>query len=302
MKRFLAILVTIVLLITCTAAFADSPETEAGLQLAEAAIHAMTSTVGSLTETVAMLSTMLQENTMLATRFADNTLANFAKQMENLYAKSQYDEYIREHIDETDEIKELLNDIFEQLYESPEEYDSIKDFYNTIIGSALDEDGNFVHADFNKTLTEILSQIDNDGIDKDKKNKTDETDINSILNDLMKQISDKEAGLHRPPDKKEQLTGGWTITDDYEIKDFMHHMVATATADFSDVAIKPIACIGTQLVSGTNYCFFCCVNHMGEPEDNYTQYILLYVYADLNGNVETVGWAPIDPSILSMVN
>ncbi len=67
-----------------------------------------------------------------------------------------------------------------------------------------------------------------------------------------------------------------------------------AVSKLSDVTYKPIALLGTQLVSGTNYAVL-AYGYFNLPYDNSGIYVLT-VYEDLNGTREVVSSAFVDLS------
>lgn len=294
MKRIIALLVTIALLIACIPAMAESTPPE--IRLAQTAIETMSYALGNMTDTVNLLTKLLEENTMIATKFADNTLSNFGKQINDLYAKITYEAYLKEieaHMQaygKANDIAAILNKIAEQ-----QNYDTIEDIYDILSGLPVDENGNIAIDDVAKEFADAFNQFKTDPNDITKDESVN--DLNDFLKNILKDADGNET-LPPKPDTK-PIVGGWTITTDPTITDAMLNMVTTATANMSDVAIEPIACIGTQLVAGENFCYFCKLDHQGEPGDEYTQYILLYVYVDLNGNAEVIGWAPLHPGVIA---
>jgi len=49
-------------------------------------------------------------------------------------------------------------------------------------------------------------------------------------------------------------------------------------------SFEVIACLGSQVVAGTNYCYLC--RETSDESDPATTFVLLYVYEDLDGNAE----------------
>ena len=293
MKRLIAILVATVLLLACIPAMAESTPPE--IRLAQASIEAMSYTVQNLTDIVGILARLMEENTMTATKFADRTLSNFGKQIADLYNKLEYDAYLKEieaQMQAFDQ-KNTIAAILEQMA-AQQEY---KDIYDAITGPQMDENGNEVINDLAKEFADAFNQFttDAEGITEEESANT----LNDFLNEILKNEDKNEDGTLPPKPDQNPLVGGWTILTDPTITDPMLNMVTTATAEMSDVAIEPLACLGTQLVAGENFCYFCKLDHQGEPGDEYTQYILLYVYVDLNGNAEVIGWVPLNPGILA---
>lgn len=55
---------------------------------------------------------------------------------------------------------------------------------------------------------------------------------------------------------------------------------------------EPVALLGSQVVSGTNYCILCKATPVVPNAES--EYILLYIYADLNGNASITNDVPLD--------
>ena len=251
MKRIVAILLSVILLMTCAVAFGEESTAEYELNLAKEAIKAMSTTIDSLTINVRIMAELLakQQETLNTNKNAE--FENFAKQIADIY--------------------EQINELAFDAYVNDIMQDIDKEINNCKPDLTIDENGN-----------DIINDINDD-------------DLNAFFQMLTGAVNNVDGNIMPPKDKSDPIVGGWTIQSDYAITDAMGNMVATATSDIPDMAITPIACIGTQLVAGENFCYFCRAEHQGEPGDEYTQYILLYVYVDLNGNAEVIGWATINP-------
>ena len=78
--------------------------------------------------------------------------------------------------------------------------------------------------------------------------------------------------------------GGWTLTDSTEIGEAARGAFDKALDGLVGVSYTPLALLGTQLVSGTNYCFLCEAAVVYPGAQPY--YALVYVYADLQGKAE----------------
>lgn len=59
---------------------------------------------------------------------------------------------------------------------------------------------------------------------------------------------------------------------------------AKATEGLTGCGYEPIALIGSQVVAGTNYCVLCKATPVAPDAES--SYVLLYIYADLDGNAE----------------
>jgi hypothetical protein len=95
--------------------------------------------------------------------------------------------------------------------------------------------------------------------------------------------TDKQSGN----ENEDVIDGGWA----YNQGELSLDKNAEAKAAF-DKAIEglvgcvyePIALIGSQVVAGTNYCILCKATPV--VPDAESSYVLLYIYADLDGNAE----------------
>ena len=78
----------------------------------------------------------------------------------------------------------------------------------------------------------------------------------------------------------EGLLGGWTMPEDIDLTDECVFALDAATAEYIGATLEPMALLGTQLVSGTNYCLLCRC-HPTDGSASY--YALAYVYEALTG-------------------
>ena len=78
------------------------------------------------------------------------------------------------------------------------------------------------------------------------------------------------------------LTGGWTAKEDTEVPEEVAEALKSAlTSD--GPAYEPAALLATQVVAGTNYCLLC---RSGEEAERTLEYVLVYLYVDLEGNAQ----------------
>ena len=278
MKRLCITLLATIFLCTCVPAMAET--TSPDIRLAQTSIDAMSYTVESLTETIRVLASLLEQSMPDPMTFDEDMQSTTKTQFGDMYDKIEYEAYLKaleaqmqafDNENSKDISKEMYNDILKAIQDPNNTDESINDL--------IKDCTEFI----NRYKTEIENATEEDTIEN----------MNDFLNEILKNSENTEE--LPPPPEQNPLVGGWTILTDPTITDAMLNMVTTATADMSDMAIEPIACLGTQLVAGENFCYFCKADHQGEPGDAYTQYILLYVYVDLNGNAEVLGWAPINP-------
>lgn len=83
---------------------------------------------------------------------------------------------------------------------------------------------------------------------------------------------------------QEGLDGGWTASESPELTDEARDAFEKATKDVEGTTYTPVALLSTQVVAGTNYRILCEANP-GVVEGG-TEYDILVVYADLEGNAE----------------
>lgn len=96
-------------------------------------------------------------------------------------------------------------------------------------------------------------------------------------------------------DDDDELVGGWQIPEDYTKAD----LPAEASAAFEKASegllgndLVPMACLGTQIVSGTNYAILCHSTLTTESPVEKIQVVT--VYEDLDGNAEITNIATVD--------
>ena len=91
------------------------------------------------------------------------------------------------------------------------------------------------------------------------------------------------------------IVGGWEIRYEQEMTDELRAVFEKALDGLVGVNYVPIACLGTQVVAGTNYCFLAQATVV--YPDALPTYVLVYVYEDLSGNAEVMNFAdmPVIP-------
>ena len=82
----------------------------------------------------------------------------------------------------------------------------------------------------------------------------------------------------------ETLAGGWSLTETLEIPDEARAAFDKAMEGLVGVSYEPLACLGYQIVAGTNYCILCRAMVVYPGARPY--YALVYIYEDLTGNAE----------------
>ena len=86
--------------------------------------------------------------------------------------------------------------------------------------------------------------------------------------------------------------GGWTLTPGAELSEEAQAAFGKAMDGLVGVSYEPLALVGTQLVSGTNYCILCQAQVVVPNAVPY--YALVYVYRDTQGKAEISRILPID--------
>lgn len=84
----------------------------------------------------------------------------------------------------------------------------------------------------------------------------------------------------------EEIDGGWEIpvTETNALTEEAQAAFDKATEKLMGANYTPVALLATQIVAGTNYCILCQVTPV--VPDAKPHWTLLYLYADLEGNVE----------------
>lgn len=81
-----------------------------------------------------------------------------------------------------------------------------------------------------------------------------------------------------------QNVGGWTLTEDTAVTEQAQSAFDKALDGLVGVNYQPVALLGTQLVSGTNYCFLCEAAVVYPDAQPY--YAVVTVYENLQGEAE----------------
>ena len=94
-----------------------------------------------------------------------------------------------------------------------------------------------------------------------------------------------------------ETVGGWTLTGHEEIPQEAQSAFDKAIETLLGAEYQPIALLGTQLVSGMNYCFLCEVTVVYPGSEPY--YVLMYIYQNLQGEAEVTRVVDLDIAALS---
>lgn len=80
------------------------------------------------------------------------------------------------------------------------------------------------------------------------------------------------------------ITGGWAEPETPAVTDDAKKALEKACETLTGAEYTPVALLGTQVVAGTNYALLCEMK--ATVPDASTEYAVVYVYADLEGNAE----------------
>ena len=92
--------------------------------------------------------------------------------------------------------------------------------------------------------------------------------------------------------QKAPAVGGWTPVEDAKMTDDAQSAFDKAMEGLIGVNYVPVALIGTQLVSGTNFCILCEASVVSPDAKPY--YALVYIYRDLQGKAEVTNLVKLD--------
>ena len=88
------------------------------------------------------------------------------------------------------------------------------------------------------------------------------------------------------------IGGGWNIPEDTAMNDDLLQIFDDATAPLKSYFYYPVMLLGTQVVAGTNYAFLC--KDIIKSDSTSSEYIITYVYVDINGEASFLGDEKID--------
>ena len=96
--------------------------------------------------------------------------------------------------------------------------------------------------------------------------------------------------------KAEAQVGGWTLNESAEMSEDAQKAFDKAVEGLMGVNYSPAVLLGTQLVSGTNYCVLCEATVVYPDAQPY--WALVYIYADLQGNAKVTNIVSLDPGAI----
>ena len=89
------------------------------------------------------------------------------------------------------------------------------------------------------------------------------------------------------------LVGGWAMPDSFDLDEKAGAAFEKAMAELVGVDYTPLACLGSQVVSGVNRAYFCRSRVVYPGALPY--YSIVYIYEDLNGAASITGIENITP-------
>ena len=96
--------------------------------------------------------------------------------------------------------------------------------------------------------------------------------------------------------KADSKVGSWALNDSAELSADAQKAFDKAMEGLVGVNYSPAALLGTQLVSGMNYCVLCESTVVYPDAQPY--WALVYIYADLQGNAKVTNIVPLDPGAI----
>lgn len=95
----------------------------------------------------------------------------------------------------------------------------------------------------------------------------------------------------------ETLLGGWTVAEDNAITEENKAIFDKAMEKLVGVNYEPVAYLASQTVAGLNHCFLCRATVV--YPNAVPNLVLVYIYADLEGNAEITQITDLDIAGLS---
>ncbi|MDO4739135.1 MAG: hypothetical protein Q4A66_00560 [Eubacteriales bacterium] len=92
--------------------------------------------------------------------------------------------------------------------------------------------------------------------------------------------------------------GGWTVAEDNAITEERKAVFEKAMEEMLGVQYEPVTYLASQVVAGSNHCFLCKATVI--VPDAQPSYVLVYLYEDLEGNVEIKNIADLDLAALAV--
>ena len=113
--------------------------------------------------------------------------------------------------------------------------------------------------------------------------------IVKLYQDLSGNVSLLDVTDSGVPTNINELAGGWQQCEAPIVNEELQAIFDKALEGYTGMGFKPVALAATQMVSGTNYCFFCESVPVDGGESGYA---FVTVYKDLDGNAQITEVAP----------
>ncbi len=109
---------------------------------------------------------------------------------------------------------------------------------------------------------------------------------------LVDENTEEEAG--QPIEVPAILPGGWVSTESPALTEDVQNVFNRALEGLTGVSYEPIACLGRQLVNGTNYAIFCRAAVVYPDAKPY--FAVLHIHETLDGSAEILDIFSLNPS------
>lgn len=93
------------------------------------------------------------------------------------------------------------------------------------------------------------------------------------------------------------ITGAWAASNDTALTEEVKAVFEKGLEDLVGVNYVPVACLGTQVVAGTNYCVLARATVVYPDAKPY--YTFVFLYEDLSGAVSLMNIANVGPEVAS---
>ena len=106
--------------------------------------------------------------------------------------------------------------------------------------------------------------------------------------------SAEKEDAEQPAEAPALLPGGWAAADSPALTDEVLDAFSRAVEGLTGVGYEPIACLGRQVVAGTNYAVFC--RALGVYPDARPFFAVLHIFAGLDGSAEILDITSFTPA------
>ncbi len=102
-----------------------------------------------------------------------------------------------------------------------------------------------------------------------------------------------EKPAEEPAGEAEASLGGWSVPESFEITEEQRAAFEKAAGSMLGVDYELVACLGRQVVSGSNYALLCRAKAVSPEAKPF--FTVCYVYADLQGGAQLLGFRDLTP-------